>query len=175
MGKKSSRTKSKSKSNFGAKSHKKYRILVANGVNLDLLGQREPEIYGRDTLEEIQTKIVFDMEQFVQSLDLPEYELHFFQSNHEGVFLDTIGAPGWDGIVLNPGAWSHTSLAIADRIRGLTVPCVEVHLSNIHAREAERQTTITGAASTGIVSGFGADSYLMGLLVLIRKLSDPNH
>lgn len=142
------------------------RILVANGVNMDLLGTREPEVYGTRTLDEINHEIESLWRGIASSGNFPDVDLHFFQSNHEGIFLEALDA-GWDGIVINPGAWTHTSLALADRIRALGVPCVEVHLSNIFARGPERHVSMCAPAVTGVVAGFGPAGYVAGLLALL--------
>ncbi|MEY4632275.1 MAG: hypothetical protein RIQ81_2395 [Pseudomonadota bacterium] len=163
--KKSSAGKSNNAQNRGGKV---LRFLVANGVNLDLLGTREPEIYGSLTLEGLQRHVEASWSELARALDLPEAELHFFQSNHEGVFLEALDA-GWDGIILNPGAWTHTSLALVDRIRAIDVPCVEVHLSNIYAREPIRQKSLIAGEVSGVISGFGADGYVAALLVLAAR------
>lgn len=148
---------------------KSLRILIADGVNMDLLGQREPEIYGTSTLEEIHRRVADEFGEYSAAIGLPECELHFFQTNHEGFFLDTLSG-NWDGLILNPGAWSHTSMAIADRIRALSVPCIEVHLSNIHARGPAREKSLTAAAATGVLCGFGSDGYLAALILLLRQI-----
>ena len=137
------------------------RILVASGVNLDLLGRREPEIYGRATLADVEALL---------RADAPEgTDLTFFQTNDEAQYLARLG-DGWDGAVLNPGAWTHTSLALADRLAGLGLPFVEAHLSNLHKREAFRQHSYAAAHAVGIVQGFGIDSYRLALLGLVRYL-----
>ncbi len=145
------------------------RILVANGVNMDLLGTREPGIYGTRTLEDINHEIESSWRRLAASGDFPDIDLHFFQSNHEGIFLEALDAE-WDGILINPGAWTHTSLALADRIRALDVPCVEVHLSNIFAREPERHVSMCAPAVTGVIAGFGPAGYVAGLLALLSAL-----
>ncbi len=142
------------------------RILVANGVNLDLLGTREPELYGTHTLDELNREIEAKWSAISGAADLPALDLHFFQSNHEGIFLEALDAE-WDGIVINPGAWTHTSLALADRIKALNVPCAEVHLSNIFAREPMRQQSLCAPVVAGVVAGFGADGYVAALLALV--------
>lgn len=142
------------------------RILVIHGPNLNLLGQREPEIYGTTTLAEIDSRLQ------VKAGELG-VEIECVQSNHEGVILDRIaGAVGrFDGIVINPAAWTHTSVALRDAIKGSGLPAVEVHLSNVHAREPFRQASLVAPVCIGQISGFGPDSYLLGLEGLYRHLS----
>jgi 3-dehydroquinate dehydratase-2 len=142
------------------------RILVANGVNLDLLGSREPDVYGTQTLEEMNREIEARWSEVAAVSRMPAVELHFFQTNHEGIFLEALDA-NWDGIVINPGAWTHTSLALADRIKGLNVPCAEVHLSNIFAREAIRHESLCSSVVVGLVAGFGAEGYVAALFGLV--------
>jgi len=142
------------------------RILVLSGVNLNLLGTRQPEIYGRDTLEEIQRRL----EQHFAGRDV---ELRFYQSNYEGEIVEQIHkAREWaNGIVLNPGAYSHYSLAIRDAISSVNLPVVEVHLSNIHARESFRHNLVIAPVCVGSVVGFGWRSYLWGVEALLAHLS----
>ncbi|MDH7488920.1 MAG: type II 3-dehydroquinate dehydratase [Anaerolineae bacterium] len=142
------------------------RILVLNGPNLNLLGTRQPEIYGADTLGEIQRRL----EQHFAGRDV---ELRFHQSNYEGEIIEQIHqARAWaDGIVLNPGAYSHYSIAIRDAISSVNLPVVEVHLSNIHAREAFRHNLVITPVCIGSVVGFGWRSYLWGIEALLAHLS----
>ena len=143
------------------------KILVIHGPNLNLLGSREPEIYGHRTLAEIDAMLVRHGRD-------RKVEVECFQSNHEGVIIDQIqqaAASGFAAIVLNPGAFAHTSLAIMDAIRSVKTPVVEVHLTNIHARGPERNRSVTAGVCRGIVSGFGADSYLLGLDAASRLAS----
>lgn len=143
------------------------KILVLNGPNLQLLGRREPEIYGRTTLAGIRKL----MEARARTLKV---SLEFMQSNSEGDLVTAIGesAGRFDGLVFNPAAYTHTSLALRDAIAGAGTPCVEVHLSQIAAREEIRRTSLTAPACIGQVSGFGPDSYglaLEGLVGYLRR------
>jgi 3-dehydroquinate dehydratase-2 len=140
------------------------KILVIHGPNLNLLGRREPEVYGKRTLAEIDSLVMKHGRE--RGVDVES-----FQTNHEGAIVDRIqsaSSEGFAAIVLNPGAYTHTSLAIADAIRAVAMPVVEVHLSNLYARGAERAKSVTATACRGIVSGFGAESYLLGIDAAIR-------
>lgn len=135
------------------------RIVVANGPNLNLQGSREPEIYGRTTLTEIEDAMRRRASAF-------GVEIVFKQSNHEGHLIDFLQAeaPGSRGVVINPGALSHYSHALYDCLRSLPVPVIEVHLSNVFARpEGFRRTSVTAAAAVGVISGLGARGYLFAL------------
>ena len=134
------------------------RILVIHGPNLQLLGEREPDIYGAVTLEEIDR-------QLEKEAGCLGAELRIVQSNHEGEIVDLIGnsARSYDAILINPAAYTHTSVAIRDALAAVAVPSVEVHLSNIYCREEFRRTSLIAPVVTGQVSGFGLDSYLLGL------------
>ncbi|MGC9333771.1 MAG: type II 3-dehydroquinate dehydratase [Anaerolineae bacterium] len=143
------------------------RVLVVHGPNLNLLGQREQEIYGRLTLAEIDARLqAYAREQGV--------ELRSVQSNHEGAIIDAIHeASAWaGGLVINPGAYGHYAYAIRDAIAGTGLPAVEVHLSNVHAREAFRHTSVIAPACLGQISGFGWHSYRLGLDALIAWMAD---
>jgi 3-dehydroquinate dehydratase-2 len=142
------------------------RILVLNGPNLNLLGTRQPEVYGRETLK--------DIEKLVRvRADKLGIEVEFLQSNHEGVLIDAIHAHrDWDGIILNAGAYTHTSIAIADALSSVNVPAIEVHLSNVHAREEFRHHSQLAPVVWGQVIGFGYLSYLAALDLLYHRLSD---
>lgn len=141
-------------------------ILVLHGPNLNLLGKREPDVYGSTTLAAIEQLLVQD----VRSL---EVRLEFFQSNHEGALVDAIHAAmnACQGILINPGAYTHTSVALRDAIAGVDLPTVEVHLSNIHRREAFRQHSYIAPVAIGQICGFGAESYRLGLQALVNYLN----
>ena len=140
-------------------------IAVLNGPNLNLLGQREPEVYGRTTLDEIE-KMVRDA---ARSHDA---DIEWFQSNHEGQLVDAVqGLRGRvDGALVNAAALTHTSLALRDAMLAVRVPFVELHLSNIFAREPERRHSVIADLAIGLVTGFGAQSYLLALQALVGRL-----
>jgi 3-dehydroquinate dehydratase II len=140
-------------------------ILVLNGPNLNLLGKREPGVYGVVTLEGILDSLLAD----AQTLQV---QLATVQSNHEGVLIDAIhGAiDQHQGILINPGAYTHTSVAIRDAIAGVAIPTVEVHLSNIHRREEFRHHSYIAPVAIGQISGFGAESYRLGLRALVQHI-----
>lgn len=140
-------------------------ILVLHGPNLNLLGKREPGVYGAVTLEEINQRL----KQEAQSLQV---ELAALQSNHEGVLVDAIQAALGEhqGILINPGAYTHTSVAIRDAIAAVNLPTVEIHLSNIHKREEFRHHSYIAPVAIGQICGFGADSYRLGLQALVHYL-----
>lgn len=144
-------------------------ILVANGVNLDLLGTREPENYGHENLKHLRDLLDFESKKLAEITGHSGCQLEFIQSNHEGVFLDSLKAT-YDGIIINPGAWTHTSLALGDRLKGLGVPYIEVHLSRLSCREAFRQHSYIADGAIGVIQGFGFDSYLSALFALLRNL-----
>jgi 3-dehydroquinate dehydratase-2 len=141
------------------------KILILNGPNLNLLGKREPHIYGSQTFEEYFLLLQAKFKEKVQ--------LEYFQSNHEGAMIDQIHAVGFDddylGIVLNTGAYTHTSIAIADAIAGVKTPVVEVHISNVHAREEFRHHSYISAKAAGIIVGMGIIGYDFGVEFLISK------
>ncbi|WP_267394618.1 MULTISPECIES: type II 3-dehydroquinate dehydratase [unclassified Sphingomonas] len=139
-------------------------VFVLNGPNLNLLGTREPEIYGDETLDDIAGQL----EDRARALGL---EIDMRQSNHEGHLVDWIQeaqAVGARGVLLNAGAFTHTSIAIHDAIKGVKTPVIEVHLSNPHARERFRHTSYVGQAAKGTIAGFGALSYLLALEAVAR-------
>ncbi len=140
-------------------------ILILHGPNLNLLGKREPSVYGTVTLEQINQILVADGK-------ILNAQVTCFQSNHEGEIIDRIhDCPGkFDGIVINPGAYTHTSIAIRDGIAGVNLPAVEIHLSNIHKREEFRHRSLIAPVCIGQISGFGMESYRLGLQALITYL-----
>lgn len=134
------------------------KLLILNGPNLNLLGKREPGIYGTETLESINAGLI-------SYASVRKIELRFFQSNHEGALIDALHeSQEWaNGVVFNPGGYTHTSVAIRDAISAIRVPVVEVHLSNVYARETFRHHSMISAVCKGKISGFGARSYLLGI------------
>lgn len=142
-----------------------YSILVLHGPNLNLLGKREPNLYGNLTLDEINLLLIEE----ASSLGVT---LATLQSNHEGVLVDAIHE-AWgkhQGIVINAGAYTHTSIAIRDALLGVKIPAVEVHLSNIYQRESFRHHSYIAPVAVGQISGFGADSYKLGLIAIVNYL-----
>lgn len=144
------------------------RVLVIHGPNLNLLGSREPHIYGRRTLEEINTSLTTLGLRLGVSVDT-------FQSNHEGALVDRIqqAAGVYAGIIINAAAYTHTSVAIRDALAALSIPVIEVHLSNIHKREAFRNTSLTAAVVTGQIVGLGATGYQLALRALAEMIPAP--
>lgn len=142
-----------------------FSILVLNGPNLNLLGKREPSIYGHLTLENINTML----EQEAHNLNVM---VSCFQSNHEGVLVDLIhqALNNHQGILINAGAYTHTSVAIRDALTGVSIPTVEIHLSNIYQRENFRHHSYIAPVAIGQISGFGAQSYCLGLQALVNYL-----
>ena len=141
------------------------QVQVIHGPNLNLLGTREPEVYGRTTLEEIDAELAAVAKQ-------RGAQLAFFQSNHEGALIDCIqeAAAVADGILINPGGLTHTSVSLRDALAATSTPVVEVHISNVYARESFRQHSHVSGVALGVVSGFGPRSYRYGLLALIDHL-----
>jgi len=138
------------------------KILIVNGPNLNLLGNREPDIYGKQNFDDFFATL---------QQEYTAVQLSYFQSNIEGEIITKIqeAAALYDGIIINPAGYSHSSVAIADAIKAIDIPVVEVHISNIHAREEYRQLSITGAASKGVISGFGLCSYAMAIHYFIQE------
>ena len=141
------------------------RILVLHGPNLNLLGLREPEIYGSVTLVQINESLKLKSDKLQVSVDC-------LQSNHEGELVDAIhdAREKHRGILINAGAYTHTSVAIRDALTGVNIPTVEVHLSNIYRREEFRHHSYIASVAIGQISGFGADSYILGLRALVNYL-----
>lgn len=136
-------------------------IQIINGPNLNMLGQREPDIYGNDSFDSYLDELR-DM--------YPDVHIDYYQSNIEGCLIDRMQQVGFaaDGIILNAGAYTHTSIALLDCIRSIKAPVVEVHLSNIHAREEFRHQSMIASACLGVVCGFGLDSYRLALEAIMR-------
>lgn len=143
-------------------------ILVINGPNLNLLGKREPRVYGNDTLQEIQTEIAA----LAKELGV---QVEFFQSNHEGSIIDALhnAMDDMDGVVLNAGAFTHYSYAIRDAIAAIKIPVIEVHMSNIHSREEFRHTSVIAPVCRGSILGFGKNSYLLALRA-VKEIIEGN-
>jgi 3-dehydroquinate dehydratase-2 len=138
------------------------KILVINGPNLDQLGTREPEVYGSDSLEQIY--------EYVKS-SLSDVDFEFFQSNHEGELIEKIhSATEFDGIIFNPAAFTHYSIALRDAVESCTLPVVEVHLSNVAARETFRHESVIAPVCIGVITGFGKYGYVLGAHALIHQL-----
>lgn len=131
-------------------------IQIINGPNLNLLGVREPSVYGSTSFDDFLPRL---------RACFPDVQIDYFQSNIEGELIDKLQAVGFqcDGIVLNAGAYTHTSIALADCIRAISAPVVEVHISNVHQREAFRHQSIIAAACRGVICGFGLDSYRLAI------------
>lgn len=142
------------------------RIAIVHGANLRMLGRREPEVYGSDTLEDINRRLRALAEELGA-------EIEVFQSNSEGAILDYLeeAAPRIDGVLINPGAFTHTSVALRDALAGIARPFVEVHLSNPAAREAFRHRSYLAPVAAGVVAGFRTESYLLALRGLLAHLS----
>ncbi|MGB7510997.1 MAG: type II 3-dehydroquinate dehydratase [Pelodictyon phaeoclathratiforme] len=141
-------------------------ILVLNGPNLSRLGKREPEVYGRQTLDDINREL---------AASFPELSFDFFQTESEGALLEKLfnceDKGGYRGVVLNAGALTHYSIALRDAISAITLPVVEVHLSNIYAREEFRHKSVISEVCAGVISGFGANSYHLGVRALLGMTS----
>jgi 3-dehydroquinate dehydratase-2 len=142
------------------------KLLVLNGPNLNLLGAREPEKYGSDSLAALQKSL---------TSRFPDVELTFFQSNHEGELIDQLHAAtsnGTGGIIFNPGGYTHTSVAIRDAIAAIDVPVVEVHITNIASRESFRHVSVTSGPTVGQISGFGLEGYALAVRFFIDEMAD---
>jgi 3-dehydroquinate dehydratase-2 len=138
-------------------------ILIVNGPNLNRLGTRETEIYGTTTLQDIEGRL---------KKKFPEQKFEFYQSNSEGAIIDKLqhAADGaFEGVIINPGAYAHYSYAIRDALSALQIPVVEVHLTNVHAREKFRHVSITASACKGVIAGFGPVSYELAVRFLVEK------
>ena len=137
------------------------RIQIINGPNINLLGKREPSIYGSRTFEDYLTDL---------RMQYPELQLDYYQSNTEGFLIDKIHETGfsYDGIILNAGAYTHTSIALQDAIRAVTAPVIEVPISTVHAREEFRHRSMISCACLGVICGFGLDSYRLGIEALLQ-------
>ncbi|HEY8348573.1 MAG TPA: type II 3-dehydroquinate dehydratase [Clostridiales bacterium] len=142
------------------------RIIVINGPNLNLLGTRETDVYGTVTLAEIAAAVVEEAD----SLGL---DVDFIQTNHEGEIIDKLheSRGKYDLVILNPGAYTHYSIAIRDAVKAVELPCIEVHLSNVHAREEFRSKSVIAPVCVGQISGFGANSYIIALKAAALLLS----
>lgn len=144
------------------------RVLILNGPNLNRLGKREPDVYGMLTLDDLEDKLQLVAERL-------GVEVECLQSNHEGTLIDAIHQAGDDerlGIVFNPGAYGHTSIALRDAIASIHVPVVEVHISNIYTREEFRHSTLTAGVCKGVISGLGFEGYVSALHYLVRNDKD---
>lgn len=142
------------------------KLLLLNGPNLNLLGTREPEVYGKTTLADIEAAAK-------QQATLSNASLDCFQSNHEGALIDRIHAArqeGVEAIVINPGGLTHTSVALRDALAGVAIPFIEVHISNVHQREAFRHFSYLSAIAAGVICGLGVDGYRMAIDFAIKKL-----
>lgn len=138
------------------------RIQIINGPNINLLGKREPEIYGHETFEDYLQKL---------RASYPQLQIDYFQSNIEGELIDKIHEVGFDnvGVILNAGAYTHTSIALHDAIKAITAPVIEVHISNVHKREEFRHKSMISCACSGVICGFGLDSYRLGIEALVNN------
>lgn len=139
------------------------KILIINGPNLNLLGRREPGIYGSSSMDDVLASL---------RKEFPAHEILYFQSNHEGEMIDRLHQ-AWDdpaivGVAMNAGAYTHTSLALHDAVAAITIPVVEVHISNIHSREEVRHRSMIAPACAGVIAGFGTDSYRLAISALLR-------
>lgn len=142
------------------------RIIIINGPNLNLLGSREPSIYGQETMEDCLASL---------RKRFPQIKIEYFQSNHEGALVDRLqdAAASHDGIILNAAAYTHTSIALLDAIRAISAPVVEVHLSNVAAREDFRRRSMIAPACVGTIAGFGVDVYRLAVEALLCFTHHP--
>lgn len=138
------------------------KLQIINGPNINLLVKREPSIYGEESFESCLTRL---------KRLYPDIQLEYFQSNIEGEMINKIHEVGfsYDGIILNAGAYTHTSIALQDAIRAITTPVIEVHISNVHTREEFRHKSMISCACLGVICGFGLDSYRLGIEALLQK------
>lgn len=145
------------------------RILLLNGPNINRLGKREKDVYGVFTLEDIEKELTTQAENH-------HYEIVSFQSNSEGALIDCLHeADGsYQGIIFNPAAYTHTSIALHDAIKSIDTPVIEVHISNIYKREAYRHKSMTAAACVGQIAGFGLQSYVLAFLAFVNKTIEPS-
>ena len=141
------------------------KIIIINGPNLNLLGQREDDIYGKDTLDEIKNKC--EKKGKEQNL-----KVNFYQSNNEGEIINKIHEASslYDGIIINPAAFTHSSIAILDSLRAINKPKIEIHLSNIYSREEYRKKSITSEGVNGLICGFGGNSYILGIEAIAKLI-----
>lgn len=137
------------------------RILIINGPNLNLIGKREPEIYGKESMEDFLPRL---------QKRFPEVDLYYYQSNIEGKLIDKLQEVGFsfEGIILNAGAYTHTSIALSDCIKAITTPVIEVHISNINSREEYRRLSMIAPSCKGTIQGFGLDSYRLAIEALLK-------
>ena len=142
------------------------KALLIHGPNLNLLGQRQPEVYGRATIEEINQDVK-------KTAAEEKIEIEIMQSNHEGEIVDAIGRAknNFEAIIINPAAYTHTSVAIRDAISAAGIPAIEVHLSNIYSREEFRRTSLVAPVALGQITGFGKDSYILAVRALAKILN----
>lgn len=138
------------------------RIQIINGPNINLLGKREPSIYGAVTFEDYLAEL---------RKNYPDIQIDYYQSNVEGEMINKIHEVGfdYDGIIMNAGAYTHTSIALQDAIKAVTAPVIEVHISNVHARESFRHVSMIACACKGVICGFGLNSYRLALKALLNK------
>ena len=142
------------------------KILLLNGPNLNLLGSREPEVYGSTTLADVEQAAMAQAR-------VAKVELNYFQSNHEGALIDRIHAAkleGVDAIIINPAGYTHTSVALRDALSGVAIPFIEVHISNVHQRETFRHHSYLSGIAKGVICGLGVDGYQMAIDFAIRKI-----